>query len=1180
MIVAVYAVVLSSMGHANRPLLAGNLFWSTLLSRLTLAFLGPSRIELDDLPVKTSRHKALALLAVLAVTGRPHSRESLATLLWTDFDAPSALAYLRRTLWEIGHMIGKDWIVADRDTLLLAPAADLWLDVAQFRNRLGQLPEEPVSVARLAELEEAVGLYRGDLLAGLRIYDAPGFESWQIQETEALRRDFKLALATLAQGQVQHRQWAAGLATAYRWLAQDEFDEAAHRQVMRTYVGLGDRAAALRHFEKCANLLAAELNLSPSFETVDLAERIRRGDDLMPGRLLATPLAAPVQFENDRPAAPRHNLPAPPTPFVGRSEELRQIDRLLATAESRLITLLGPGGSGKTRLAIQAGLTVAGDAETFPDGVWFVALAPLQDATELERAIAHSLSLTLDDVREPRQQLADALRTRRLLLILDNCEHMIPEIGNLSATILAGAPGVRLMATSRTRLNMHSEQLFAVGGLELPPAFASDVAVYDAVHLFLQAARRLQPAFSPGQSALKDIDRICRLVLGMPLGIELAASWVALLSPAEIASEIERSLDFLETGWQDAPERHSTLRAVFNSSWQMLSEEERAKLALLSVFRGAFSRAAAEAVAGATPRLLLALLHKSWLQRNAAGRYEIHELLRQYAAEKLADDPRASQAARRNHALYYADFLKRQHQAIHTDQKVALETVMAELAQIQTAWLWLVEAEEWSHLVDDMLPILFALNEAYRARHEIAHLVSAADHVLTVKAPGQFNQLAVYAAYLFLMWSRSDTPPLEFTESRQRLKQQAPSSLWYLLLVVYGAHRTGRYSDDLASLEEFVDRLRLSNDRFLLAFALGWQGDFLRHESRFSAARGALVESLEHFRSMWPHFSHVGVTRWLADVARREGDAAFALVYLNEAVRTADELDMLLPWGVLTELSQQYFDAGDVEGASRVFSRQQERAAQRGDLLGLADALGWHSIHLARYGAFERALATRQQVLELEEAASSNDTLKGWNRLEMGEIYRLTGDLRVANDWYEAALSYFDAAQSADGIAQVRRALADLALAKGEYGQALEGFGACLTRFDGRDWWQTAYAISGLGRVYLAMGEVTKALEAFLHTLNRNRTSPGLALLSIVGLAEVLEVQGELTAAIRSATFAHSQPAVWYESRNRAGAVIARVSEKLPAAQLAEAYMAASHLTLAEVLAQWAPAQSGPGVPA
>jgi tetratricopeptide (TPR) repeat protein len=232
---------------------------------------------------------------------------------------------------------------------------------------------------------------------------------------------------------------------------------------------------------------------------------------------------------------------------------------------------------------------------------------------------------------------------------------------------------------------------------------------------------------------------------------------------------------------------------------------------------------------------------------------------------------------------------------------------------------------------------------------------------------------------------------------------------------------------------------------------------------------------------------------------------------------------------------------------------------------------------MARYGLFERALAARRQVLELEEATSPDDAVKGWNRLEMGEIYRLTGDLRTAREWYDAALSHFNAAQSGDGIAQVRRALADLALAKGDYGQALEGFGACLARFDGREWWQAAYATSGLGRAYLAMGEIAKALEAFLDTLHGNRTNPGLALLSIVGLAEVLEVQGELMAAIRLAAFAHSQPAIWYESRNRAGAVIARVSEQLPAAQLAEAYAAASRLTLAEVLAQWAPVQSDPG---
>ncbi len=1144
------------------------------MSRLTLAFLGPSQIELDGHPVKTSRHKAVALLAFLAVTGRPHSRESLATLLWTDFDAPSALAYLRRTLWEIGRMIGKEWVTADRDTILLSPTTELWLDVGQFRRHLGRLPEESISLVRLAELEEAAGLYRGDFLAGLQVYDAPDFESWQIQETEALRREFKLALAALAQGQTEHRQWAAALATSYRWLAQDEFDEAAHRQVMRVYVGLGDRAAALRHFEKCAGLLSAELKLSPSAETLDLAERIRQGDDLFPGQPSPATRADPVQLVSDRPAAPRHNMPAHPTPFVGRNEELRQINHLVTFAENRLITLLGPGGSGKTRLAIQTGLSAAGDAETFPDGVWFVALAPLQGAAELERAVANSLRLTLDDVRELRQQIVDGLRVRRLLLILDNCEHMIPEAGSLAAAILAGAPGVRLMATSRTRLNLQGEQLFPVGGMELPPAFASDVAAYDAVHLFLHAARRLQPAFSPSRPALSDIERICRLVLGMPLGIELAAGWVELLSPAEIAAEIERSLDFLEAGWQDAPERHSTLRAVFNSSWQLLSEEERDKLALLSVFRGSFNRSAAEAIAGAAPRLLLALLHKSWLQRDAAGRYETHELLRQYAAEKLESDPRAGHAARRNHALHFAGFLKQQHQSIHTDQKATLEAVMAEMAQIRTAWAWLVEAEEWSRLVDDMLPVLFVLGEAYRARPDILRLVSAANDALIIKAPGQFHQLALHAVRSFLTWRMTNSAPSEIAENRQRLQREASGSLWYLLLVVYEAHQTGRYDDDLATLEQLVDGLRAGNDRFLLAFALGWLGDFRRHEERFPAARTALEESLALLRSMWPHFNYVNVARWLAEVARDEGDTDLVRAYLDEAVRTAGELDMLLPWGILTGLTQQLYDVGDLEGASKVFVKEQERAVQRGDLEALADVLGWHSIHMARYGLFEPALAARRQVLALEETTRPDDTLKGWSRLEMGEIYRLTGDLRAAREWHEAARIHFVAAQSADGLAQVRRALADLALAEDDYEQALDGFGACLARFDGRDWWQTAYATSGVGRAYLGKGDLAGALEAFLAVLDRTKTTPGLALLSIVGLAEVLESRGELTTAITLAAFAHNHPAIWYESRSRAGVVMARVGEQLPAAQLADAYMAASRLTLADVVAEWTPARS------
>lgn len=1127
------------------------------MAHLMLGFLGDPQVEVDGVPVKLARHKALALLALLAMTGRPQPREALATLLWTEYDAPSALAYLRRAVWEIGRTIGKEWLVAERETLSLPPSANLWLDVDQFRRRVSRLPAEPVSTTRLAELEEAIRLYRGDFLAGLTVDDAPGFEAWQIQEAEALRRELRQALAALAQGHEHLRQWEAGLAATHRWLAQDELDEAAHQQAMRLYMGLGDRSAALRQFDRCAGLLAAELGARPAPETVELAERIRRGERVTADRPIPI-LPLPELL------TPRHNLPTLPTPFIGRHAELQQIAQHLASADNRLLTLLGPGGSGKTRLAIRAGEAAVGDL--FPDGVWFVALTPLQDPAGLEHAVADALQLSLDNERPARPQLLDALHPRRLLLILDNFEHLLPAGAELATAMLAATPGVRLMVTSRTRLNIRGEQLHTVNGLPLPPADATDITTYDAVRLFLQAARRVQPNFGQDPRHLTGVERVCQLVLGMPLGLELAAAWVELLSPPEIADEIERSLDFLSVEWQDTPPGHRTLRAVFNSAWQLLTAEEQAKLKTLSVLRGSFSRPAAEAVADAHPRLLLALLHKSWLQHTAAGRYEIHELLRQYAAEKLAAEPVAEYAARRTHAYYYAAFLKRQQESIHKQQKEVLDDVMAELAQIGAAWVWLVEAAEWARLVDDMLPVLWGVHQASRGVTDIERWLRLADAAPAAGQPNRPERVAMRAARLYCEWRLSGNTSTSLSaDDLQVLAERPDYVLWHMLSIVYEAHRMDQYAAGVSLLEALISRLRQGDDRFLLAFALGWLGDFLRHEERFPQAKAVLEESRAIYRPMWPHFGLVGVARWLTDTTRQLGDAAAAQLYRAEAVRVCEQLDMLLPWLIGNEPAEQAFAAGDLAGGIAIFRREQESALQKGDKTALVNSLGWGSIYLARYGALDEALAARQQVLALEEAISADDTLRGWHRLELGEIYRLLGDFAIAQQWYETALAHFEAAQHANGRAQLLRAQADLALARGDYQQAVAGFDACLAHFHKSDWWQAAYAESGLGRAYMGLGAPTQAREHFKVALHHGKSYLGLTLMAVVGLAEVLESEGERMSAASLATFAQRQPALWHETRVRVGALLSRLSAQLPAEAMTEAYAAATRLTLADV---------------
>jgi predicted ATPase len=359
-------------------------------------------------------------------------------------------------------------------------------------------------------------------------------------------------------------------------------------------------------------------------------------------------------------------LPAQTTPFVGREAVLAEIAERLQDPGCRLLTLIGPGGSGKTRLALEA---AAARLEEYEHGAFFVPLAPLQSAESIVPTVTEALGIRFYDAGPPRRQLLDYLRQKRMLIIMDNFEHLLPPAGEwdeggagLMTDILKTAPDVRILTTSRAGLNVQGEHLFPVAGMDLPPLPSPEdgkggqpqtvggrEGEYSAVKLFLTSARRVQPGFELTPANQADVVRICRLVEGMPLGILLAAAWAPMLTPAEIVAQIRSGLDFLETDLRGVPERQRSMRATFDHSWRLLTQREREVFQALSVFRGGFTQEAAQEVTGASLRTLLGLVNKSFLERTPTGRYQVHELLRQYAQEKLDQEPTASQAVHDRH---------------------------------------------------------------------------------------------------------------------------------------------------------------------------------------------------------------------------------------------------------------------------------------------------------------------------------------------------------------------------------------------------------------------------------------------------------------------------------------------------------------------------------------------------
>ena len=493
------------------------------MTSLKLRFLSSPRVAIEENIVQISRRKALALLIYLAVNDTDQRRDTLATLLWPDASQQQARAALRRHLSELRRLLGPEWLQIDGEIVRLRMDPALWLDVTQFRQHLAVCrghnhPSDTNCTICLDHLVQAAALYEADFLTGFSLSDCIEFDEWQFFEAESLRQELAWALERLIHLQHVQGTLTEAISHARRWLALDPLHEAAHQALMALYAQTGQQAAALRQYRLCAQMLEEELGVVPSVETQTLHERIKAGksiDETGKRLLIAQHFETPPLM---------HNLPTQTTPFVGRETELAELARLFDDPTVRLLTILGPGGIGKTRLALAAAEV---QLDHFLHGVRLVSLAPIEDPEQLLSAISEAVDCpSQSDGWSPRQQLLDYLGQKQLLLILDNIEHLLAGVAVVN-DILQAAPKVRVLTTSRERLLLSGETVFSLAGMTYPKEDGSRQSEdYDAVRLFVQSAGRVRPGFKPTPEETAAIVRICRIVEGMPLGVELAAAWM------------------------------------------------------------------------------------------------------------------------------------------------------------------------------------------------------------------------------------------------------------------------------------------------------------------------------------------------------------------------------------------------------------------------------------------------------------------------------------------------------------------------------------------------------------------------------------------------------------------------------------------------------------------------------
>ncbi len=410
------------------------------------------------------------------------------------------------------------------------------------------------------------------------------------------------------------------------------------------------------------------------------------------------------------------------TPFIDRAQDLATLFQLLAKPTCRLLTLVGPGGIGKTRLALEVARTVLDDARgsdnscrlagAFPDGVFFVGLQPLTSPDLIQSAIAKGIGFQFAPGANPRQELLDYLEPQVCLLVLDNFEHLMDGL-EIVVEILAHAPGIKVLVTSRETLNLQEEWLFRLTGMSYPiNDNGADLMEFGAIKLFMERAQRACPEFSLDQDSRAVMD-ICKLVEGLPLALEMTAVWLKRLPCSEIAMQLKQGLAILETPNRDTPSRHRSMRTVFEYSWNLLTEAERDVFKRCSVFRDGFNFVAAQTVTGASLNTLSALVDKSLLRVNAMGRYDMHELLRQYAEAQLELSPAECQQTFTAHCAYFIDYLAQRSSAIHHDSRQEEDELIQELENLRTAWQWAVTHQ----FVEQMEEAACCFRALYRHMH-------------------------------------------------------------------------------------------------------------------------------------------------------------------------------------------------------------------------------------------------------------------------------------------------------------------------------------------------------------------------------------------------------------------------------------------------------------------------------
>lgn len=726
-------------------------------------------------------------------------------------------------------------------------------------------------------------------------------------------------------------------------------------------------ADARRPSHQLAELLATHLALEPDVRPAFLAAaRAERATDRL--ALTTSPLDPPSVWPNRSRRAQalepgqRHTLPDPRIGLVGRTYELEQLIGRLNDPATRLLSIVGPGGIGKTRLALAVGERLtqlpAAVAGSRPD-VAFVSLEDVGEVQGIAIAIGEALGVRLHDAVPHHQQLAALLSSRDLVLILDTVEHLLPVVDQLLELVRC-APDLKLLVTSREPLNVQAEQVYLLGGLPFPARGASITQGSEesaAIQLFVAHARRIAPGFDLARER-EAVTTICQLVEGSPLAIELTAAWVGRLPCAQIAAEIRSSLDLLTTRLRDVPERHRSMRAVFESSWQLLTPDERILLLQLGVFEGGWRQEDAEQVANAAIQVTMALMEKSLVESSPSGRYRMHGLLRQFVQDKQREQPDLLPAAQQRHASYYLQWL-RQREGLLADEHnhATVREVYDEFENVRTAWNWAVAHDERDLLAGALEALYRSLIVRGRYREAEALIAGALRRI-----PAQERLLgrlqARYGGCLVLLGQAVDACFwLDQAIASAQHHNDASERAFALTMRGEAAAWLGRPVDAAARFRESLAVSRARADRSAVAETLHYFANVCWLTGEGAEAQRLAEEhyALAHLMHSQSRLAHA--LNNLGFVAFTRGDYAHAEQHFRESISIAEALDEPLTLSVaLSGLAWCSGALGDMVLAQTMAERSVGLARSCGHRLLEAVALSILGQTVEQLGTPEKAL--------------------------------------------------------------------------------------------------------------------------------------------------------------------------------------------------------------------------------